>query len=95
MYAVCVFCLRATNCIHCVGLVMSCFVTSGTNYRLRCLPYFYLIGTMKGGTTALFKLIQDYLPDFADGIVKEYHFWSEKRTLGLRRPECGMSSRLP
>ncbi len=65
---------------------------SGQNWRLRCLPYFYVIGMQKCGTSALTRLINYHLPEYARGLVKEFHFWEFKRFYGWWHPErseCG------
>ncbi len=60
------------------------------------MPYFYLIGTQKGGTTALGNLMRHYLPGYVHGITKEYHFWENKRVNHLTKPadkKCGKKIR--
>ena len=48
-----------------------------TSTRLRCLPYFFLAGFAKCGTTDTFrKLIQ--FPLIVPGKHKEIHFWRKK-----------------
>ncbi|KAL4219800.1 hypothetical protein ACF0H5_020212 [Mactra antiquata] len=46
--------------------------------RLRCLPYMYLIGVAKCGTTDLFSRITMH-PDFVAPVVKEPNWLSSKR----------------
>ena len=46
--------------------------------RMRCLPYFYLIGQPKSGTTDLFYKLNMH-PDIAMGTHKEPHWWTRKR----------------
>ncbi len=61
------------------------------------MPYFYLIGIQKSGTTALSTLIRNYLPTYVHGITKEYHFWDNKRSHALQNPEdkrCGKNMRI-
>jgi len=43
--------------------------------RLQCLPYFYLIGFSKCGTTALHHYIRQH-PEYIDPCYKEPHYWS-------------------
>ncbi|XP_013416168.1 carbohydrate sulfotransferase 15-like isoform X1 [Lingula anatina] len=42
--------------------------------RLRCIPYFYLAGIAKCGTTDLFQRILSH-PDVADGLLKMSQWW--------------------
>lgn len=46
--------------------------------RLRCLPYFYIIGQPKCGSTDLFKRIVQH-PDVVSPPIKELHWWSRNR----------------
>lgn len=50
----------------------------GKLYRFRCLPYFYIIGQPKCGTTDLFNRLKLH-PDFRPVAQKEPHWWSRKR----------------
>ena len=47
-------------------------------WRMRCLPYFYLIGQPKSGTTDLFYKLQRH-PKISMGLIKEPHWWTRKR----------------
>lgn len=61
------------------------------------MPYFYVIGTQKSGTTALSSLMGSYLPTYVRGIAKEHHFWEHKRIYGWWNPEdrkCGKEENL-
>lgn len=49
--------------------------------RLRCVPYFYLIGATKSGTTDLLRRIYAH-PDVASDMRREVHWFSRLRTLG-------------
>jgi len=51
--------------------------------RDRALPDFYIIGTMKSGTTALFMHLEDH-PDIRAASKKEIQFYSTNRDLGTR-----------
>ena len=44
------------------------------NGALSCLPYFYLLGVGKCGTSTFFKNIQKH-PDIYMGRTKEMHYW--------------------
>ncbi|PVD24221.1 hypothetical protein C0Q70_14691 [Pomacea canaliculata] len=46
--------------------------------KLRCLPYFYVAGIPKCGTTDLYHRIREH-PDIARGQLKEYHWWDRLR----------------
>lgn len=46
--------------------------------RLRCLPYFFIIGQPKCGSTDLFRRIL-YHPDVVSPPIKELHWWSRNR----------------
>ncbi|CAH1229621.1 CHST15 [Branchiostoma lanceolatum] len=53
-------------------------VDNGTgHFRLRCLPYFYIIGMPKCGTTDLYYRITEH-PDVVGG-PKEPHWWAKNR----------------
>ncbi|KAG9346069.1 hypothetical protein JZ751_007886, partial [Albula glossodonta] len=47
-------------------------------YRLRCLPYFYIIGQPKCGTTDLYDRLRLH-PDVRFTTCKEPHWWTRKR----------------
>ncbi|KAK3589428.1 hypothetical protein CHS0354_020756 [Potamilus streckersoni] len=49
-----------------------------SSYRLRCLPYFYIIGQPKCGSTDLFWRISRH-PDVVTPPIKELHWWSRGR----------------
>ncbi|KAL0178827.1 hypothetical protein M9458_024269, partial [Cirrhinus mrigala] len=46
--------------------------------RLRCLPYFYIIGQPKCGTTDLYERLRLH-PDVLLTPPKEPHWWTRKR----------------
>lgn len=46
--------------------------------RLRCLPYFLIIGQPKCGSTDLFWKIANH-PDIETPPIKELHWWSRSR----------------
>ncbi|XP_022619585.1 carbohydrate sulfotransferase 15-like isoform X2 [Seriola dumerili] len=50
----------------------------GKQYRLRCLPYFYIIGQPKCGTTDLFHRLLLH-PEVKFNTMKEPHWWTRKR----------------
>uniref|UniRef100_A0A3B3DBF7 Carbohydrate (N-acetylgalactosamine 4-sulfate 6-O) sulfotransferase 15 n=1 Tax=Oryzias melastigma TaxID=30732 RepID=A0A3B3DBF7_ORYME len=50
----------------------------GKQFRLRCLPYFYIIGQPKCGTTDLFHRLLMH-PEVKFNIIKEPHWWTRKR----------------
>lgn len=50
----------------------------GKHYRLRCLPYFYIIGQPKCGTTDLFNRLLLH-PEVKFTTMKEPHWWTRKR----------------
>ncbi|XP_013414786.1 carbohydrate sulfotransferase 15 [Lingula anatina] len=45
--------------------------------HLRCLPYFYLVGVAKAGTTDLYDRISQH-PDMAQGMLKEPQWWGRR-----------------
>uniref|UniRef100_A0A3P9H9Y6 Sulfotransferase n=1 Tax=Oryzias latipes TaxID=8090 RepID=A0A3P9H9Y6_ORYLA len=47
-------------------------------YRMRCLPYFYIIGQPKCGTTDLYDRLRRH-PDVKFTTFKEPHWWTRKR----------------
>nr|XP_061780116.1 carbohydrate sulfotransferase 15-like [Nerophis lumbriciformis] len=50
----------------------------GRQFRLRCLPYFYIIGQPKCGTTDLFYRMLLH-PQGRFNFMKEPHWWTRKR----------------
>ena len=48
---------------------------------LQCLPYFYLVGFPKCGTTALMYYIQKH-PEYIPSCTKEPHWWGDYHILG-------------
>ncbi|XP_013857222.1 carbohydrate sulfotransferase 15 [Austrofundulus limnaeus] len=65
----------------------------GKPFRLRCLPYFYIIGQPKCGTTDLFQRLL-MLPEVKFNTVKEPHWWTRKR-FGYIRFKQGFQERFP
>ncbi|XP_061693340.1 carbohydrate sulfotransferase 15-like [Syngnathoides biaculeatus] len=61
--------------------------------RLRCLPYFYIIGQPKCGTTDLFHRLLLH-PDVKFNIMKEPHWWTRKR-FGYIRFKDGFQESFP
>ena len=49
------------------------------NWRLRCLPSFYLIGTNRGGSTALWMSLLAHPYIMGSSAGKELHYWNEIR----------------
>ena len=47
-------------------------------WRLRCLPYFYIAGLAKTGTTDLYRSLAEH-PDVTLPMVKEPHWWTMGR----------------
>ncbi|KAL4640961.1 carbohydrate sulfotransferase 15-like isoform X1 [Arapaima gigas] len=50
----------------------------GKQYRIRCLPYFYIIGQPKCGTTDLYNRLRLH-PEVMFTTMKEPHWWTRKR----------------
>ncbi|XP_076468882.1 carbohydrate sulfotransferase 15-like [Babylonia areolata] len=46
--------------------------------QMLCVPYFYVAGVAKCGTTDLFKRVR-FHPDIMEGELKEYHWWDRLR----------------
>ncbi|XP_014823428.1 PREDICTED: carbohydrate sulfotransferase 15-like [Poecilia mexicana] len=65
----------------------------GKRFRLRCLPYFYIIGQPKCGTTDLFHRLL-MLPELKFNTIKEPHWWTRKR-FGYIRFKKGFQERFP
>lgn len=59
----------------------------GRAFRLRCLPYFYIIGQPKCGTTDLYSRLRLH-PEVKFSIFKEPHWWTRRRfgSLYVDRP---------
>jgi len=53
---------------------------------IQCLPYFYLIGFPKCGTTALMYYIQKH-PQYVPSCTKEPHWWAVYHILGERNKD--------
>ncbi|MEQ2227954.1 hypothetical protein ILYODFUR_003694 [Ilyodon furcidens] len=62
-------------------------------YRMRCLPYFYIIGQPKCGTTDLYDRLRLH-PDVKFTTFKEPHWWTRKR-FGIIRLSEGLHDRYP
>ncbi|XP_031668970.1 carbohydrate sulfotransferase 15 [Oncorhynchus kisutch] len=65
----------------------------GKYYRIRCLPYFYIIGQPKCGTTDLYDRLQLH-PEVRFTTFKEPHWWTRKR-FGIIRLSEGFHDRYP
>ncbi|XP_036427748.1 carbohydrate sulfotransferase 15-like [Colossoma macropomum] len=65
----------------------------GKFFRIRCLPYFYIIGQPKCGTTDLYDRLRLH-PDVRVTALKEPHWWTRKR-FGIIRPSDGLHARYP
>uniref|UniRef100_A0A3B1IZJ1 Sulfotransferase n=1 Tax=Astyanax mexicanus TaxID=7994 RepID=A0A3B1IZJ1_ASTMX len=65
----------------------------GRFFRIRCLPYFYIIGQPKCGTTDLYDRLRLH-PDVRVTTLKEPHWWTRKR-FGIIRPSDGLHARYP
>ncbi|XP_038141300.1 carbohydrate sulfotransferase 15-like [Cyprinodon tularosa] len=65
----------------------------GKLFRLRCLPYFYIIGQPKCGTTDLFHRLL-MLPEVKYNTIKEPHWWTRRR-FGYIRFKKGFQERFP
>ncbi|CAH2322833.1 carbohydrate sulfotransferase 15 [Pelobates cultripes] len=65
----------------------------GNRYRLRCLPYFYIIGQPKCGTTDLYDRLRLH-PRVRFSAFKEPHWWTRKR-FGILRLKESFYSRFP
>ncbi|XP_036393085.1 carbohydrate sulfotransferase 15-like [Megalops cyprinoides] len=62
-------------------------------YRMRCLPFFYIIGQPKCGTTDLYDRLRLH-PDVRFTTFKEPHWWTRKR-FGIIRLSEGFHDRYP
>ncbi|XP_063965638.1 carbohydrate sulfotransferase 15-like [Lytechinus pictus] len=67
------------------GYKSSCWMTNknapGVG-RLRCLPYFYILGVAKCGTSDLWDKIVSH-PHVVRNLLKEPHWWSRRRLQGI------------
>lgn len=52
-------------------------------WRLRCLPFFYLIGINRGGSTALWTSLASHPQLMSSKAGKEHHYWNEIRYAGM------------
>ncbi|XP_070834109.1 carbohydrate sulfotransferase 15-like [Chaetodon trifascialis] len=50
----------------------------GKLFRLRCLPYFYIVGLPKCGTTDLYSRLRQH-PEVQYSIIKESQWWNRRR----------------
>ncbi|XP_011662499.2 carbohydrate sulfotransferase 15-like isoform X2 [Strongylocentrotus purpuratus] len=66
------------------GYKSPCWVirTNAKDNKIRCLPYFYILGTPKSGTSDLWDKISGH-PDVIGGILKEPHWWTRRRLDGV------------
>ncbi|XP_029604429.1 carbohydrate sulfotransferase 15 [Salmo trutta] len=69
------------------------YLRGGKYYRMRCLPYFYIIGQPKCGTTDLYDRLQLH-PEVRFTTFKEPHWWTRKR-FGIIRLSEGFHDRYP
>ncbi|KAF1375610.1 hypothetical protein PFLUV_G00221990 [Perca fluviatilis] len=65
----------------------------GKLFRLRCLPFFYIIGQPKCGTTDLFHRLLLH-PEVKFNTMKEPHWWTRKR-FGYIRFKDGFQENFP
>ena len=61
--------------------------------RLRCVPYFYIAGMPKCGTTDLYAKLTRH-PDVVGGVMKEPHWWTRKR-FGVFHPQSAVNVTTP
>ncbi|XP_059376185.1 carbohydrate sulfotransferase 15 [Carassius carassius] len=66
---------------------------TGRQYRLRCLPFFYIIGQPKCGTTDLYDRLRLH-PEVHFTTMKEPHWWTRKR-FGIIRLSNGFHNPYP
>ncbi|RXN29845.1 carbohydrate sulfotransferase 15 [Labeo rohita] len=66
---------------------------AGRQYRLRCLPFFYIIGQPKCGTTDLYDRLRLH-PEVHFTTMKEPHWWTRKR-FGIIRLSNGFHNPYP
>lgn len=66
---------------------------AGSHYRLRCLPFFYIIGQPKCGTTDLYDRLRLH-PEVHFTTMKEPHWWTRKR-FGIIRLSNGFHNPYP
>ncbi|XP_071478653.1 carbohydrate sulfotransferase 15-like [Diadema antillarum] len=70
------------------GYKSSCWLLDGTNPRsLRCLPYFYILGNPKCGTSDLWAKISHHPHVVSRRLNKEPHWWTRGR-FGFVRLRC-------
>ncbi len=69
-------------------------IQGGHAWRLRCLPYFLILGQPKSGTTDLYRKILLH-PDVTSSAMKEPHWWTRRRYLpcktNLQCSCCGIN----
>ncbi|XP_008312809.1 carbohydrate sulfotransferase 15 isoform X2 [Cynoglossus semilaevis] len=65
----------------------------GKMYRMRCLPYFYIIGQPKCGTTDLYARLKLH-PEVLFSTIKEPHWWTRRR-FGMNHPNEGLQEPFP
>lgn len=53
-------------------------VKSDNPWKMRCLPYAYLIGVTKSGTSDFYRYLTLH-QDVAEARMKEIHYWNVKR----------------
>ncbi|XP_056292066.1 carbohydrate sulfotransferase 15-like [Pseudoliparis swirei] len=67
--------------------------SGGKRFRLRCLPFFYIVGQPKCGTTDLFYRLLLH-PEVKFNTIKEPHWWTRKR-FGYIRFKDGFQETFP
>lgn len=65
---------------------------TGQHWRVRCFPYFFLLGVTKCGTTDLFHAMTTGLPDVIAGARKEAQFWNNRREGLMSRYSCSKAT---
>ena len=63
----------------------------GSRSRLRCVPYFYIAGMPKCGTTDLYARLTRH-PEITGGVMKEPHWWTRKRFGALHPQNSNLST---
>ena len=53
-------------------------IAAKTKWRIRCLPYFYVAGVLKCGTTDIFASLQQH-PQVTRPLIKEPMWWARGR----------------
>ena len=84
-YSTCAFCRILRPNLERVVVNYTRMIQAGQRSRPRCLPYFYIGGVTKSGTTDLWNTLLSH-PHITRSSIKEPNWWTRRRTGYEKRP---------